>query len=89
MSVEEIRAKVIELAEATRLGSLPITEKSQLALDMGLDWLDRMELVMEVEEALGINLHDEELDELKTVGDLVRAAQRAAGCGTTKPTTKE
>ena len=77
MSAEEIRAKVVELAEAAKLGDKPVEDGTLLELDLGLDWLDRMELVMEVEYALGIEIETEEVDGMKTVGDLVKAAQEA------------
>lgn len=77
MSAEEIRAKVVELAEAAKLGDKPVEDGTLLELDLGLDWLDRMELVMEVEDALGIEIETEEVDGMKTVGDLVKAAQEA------------
>lgn len=78
MSAEEIRAKVVELAEAAKRGDKPVEDGTLLELDLGLDWLDRMELAMEVEDALGIEIETEEVDGMKTVGDLVKAAQEAA-----------
>lgn len=80
MSAKEISEKVIELARERGCLSdnVAVTKDSLLELDLGLDWLDQIELVMDVEEALGIDLHDEDVDELKRVGDLVKAAQRAA-----------
>ena len=37
--------------------------------DLGADSLDIVELVMELEEAFGIDIPDEDADKLKSVGD--------------------
>lgn len=49
-----------------------VTDQSHFMDDLGLDWLERLELVILVEEAIGIELPDDEVDELERVGDLIR-----------------
>ena len=41
------------------------------------DSLDIIEIIMEVEEKLGVDLSDAEIEDLKTVGDLVTLVERA------------
>ena len=73
MNADEARAKVVEAVKRTAGGT--VTDDSQLENDLGLDWLDRVELVMVIEYELGIVVTSEEMDSLKTVGDLVKLAQ--------------
>ena len=49
-----------------------VTMEADLAEDLGADSLDAVELNMALEEALGFAIDDEELQNMKTVGDIVR-----------------
>ncbi len=48
-----------------------ISLDSNLQDDLDIDSLDAVELALEIEEALGIKIPDEDLDEMKTVKDIV------------------
>ena len=45
---------------------------ADLVEDVGLDSLDAVDLNVALEETLGFAMTDEELKEIKTVGDIVR-----------------
>lgn len=49
-----------------------ITLEARLSEDLGADSLDAVELNMAFEDALGVSVPDEQLAEMKTVGDIVR-----------------
>lgn len=67
--------KVVEiLVEARDLEADKITEASTWD-DLGLDSLDTVELVMNMEDAFGISL--EMTEDMKTVGDVVKAIDAA------------
>ena len=67
--------KVVEiLVEAKDLEAEKITEASTWD-DLGLDSLDTVELVMNMEDAFGISL--EMTEDMKTVGDVVKAIDAA------------
>lgn len=67
--------KVVEiLVEAKDLEAEKITEASTWD-DLGLDSLDTVELVMNMEDAFGISL--EMTEDMKTVGDVVNAIDAA------------
>jgi acyl carrier protein len=48
-----------------------VTEQSSFQEDLGADSLDVVELVMAFEDEFGIDIPDEEVGEIKTVGDAV------------------
>lgn len=82
MKREEIRVKVLEAVREwagfqTQGEGEPITDESKLELDLGLDYLDIVELIMDIEWKLEIHIDDEEVEDMKTVGDVVKAAQDA------------
>lgn len=49
-----------------------ITLTSNLQDDLDIDSLDAVELALEIEGSLNIKIPDEELDEMKTVEDIVK-----------------
>lgn len=55
------------------------SESSNLRDDLGVDSLDIMEIVMQVEEELNIVIEDDQFNNLMSVGDLMRVAEKAAG----------
>lgn len=66
--VEKLRAlKGVDLSDASDLREL------DLISDIGLDSLDIVSLLLELEDALGINLPDDQLDDrrLHIVGNLI------------------
>ena len=48
-----------------------VTDTAHLTRDLGADWLDRLELVILVEELAGVEIGDNEADRIEVVGDLV------------------
>jgi acyl carrier protein len=72
-AVERIVAEVI--SDVAGAGT-PVDRASRLAADVGLDDMTLLDVVAEIERALGdrtvgFTLDDEEVLELRTVGDLV------------------
>lgn len=54
-----------------------ITPEAHFENDLGLDSLDSVECIMEVEEVLGVMLDDEVLEKIITVADAVKALDEA------------
>ncbi len=54
-----------------------ITQDQSFADDLEADSLDRMEIIMQLEDELGIEIPDEELENIVTVGDAFEAIHRA------------
>ncbi|MBQ4428438.1 MAG: acyl carrier protein [Clostridia bacterium] len=66
---EEIRKAI---AQQLNIPEERITEDSRLIDDLKADSLDVVELVMGLEERYGIEIPDEDLPSIKTVGDIIR-----------------
>jgi len=67
------------VAETLRCDLEEVTMESRLAEDLKADSLDSVELNMSLEEALGVSVPDDELMNIKTVGDIVRILEAAKG----------
>ena len=55
-----------------------VTMEATLAEDLGADSLDAVELNMAIEESCGVAIPDEELPNMKTVGDIFNYLQAHA-----------
>lgn len=60
------------------LGVAPesITPQADMREDLGLDSLDGLELVVVMQDELGVDLSDDEIDSLRTVADAVELVER-------------
>ena len=65
--------KIIEMtAEALGVEESNITETSSFKEDLGADSLDLFELVMALEEEYGVEIPTEDLEQISTIGDVVK-----------------
>ena len=69
MTLEERVIKlVMEQLDVTREECVP---EASCIDDLGADSLDLVELIMEMEEAFGIEIADEELEKIRTIKDVL------------------
>ena len=69
--------KVIDiLADFTTLEKDMITEKTSLVTDLGLSSLDVINVVVAFEDDFDIEIPDQKIKELVTVGDIVEYLER-------------
>ena len=66
---EKIREMI---AENLNIEKSTITEEASFKEDLGVDSLDLFELVMALEEEFGVEIPTEDLEELTTVGAVVK-----------------
>ena len=72
MAKEEIFDKLKELVvDQLGVDDDEVTTEANIQEDLGADSLDLVDLVMAVEEEFDVKIADEELEGIKTVGDIV------------------
>ena len=65
--------KIIGLiSEATKIEASKITAGTSFVDDLNLDSLDIVELMMKMEDEFGVEIPEEEAENLKTVGDVAK-----------------
>lgn len=67
------------IAEALNLDEAEITLAATLKDDLGIDSLDAVELVMELEDAFGVKIEDAEAQAFVTIGDIVKLLEAKKG----------
>lgn len=60
------------IVEELNVPAEKITMEAKLSDDLGADSIDAVELIMNIEDEFKIQVSDEEAQNIKTVGDLVR-----------------
>lgn len=60
------------LARETGVDPAEITEASELVGDLGIDSPRALQVLVEIEDALDIEVGDEEVANLRTVGDILK-----------------
>lgn len=70
--LEKIREIIVEQLD---VDPEAVTPEATFLEDLGADSLDAVELVMEIENAFDISVPDEELEQLKTVQDLINVIE--------------
>ncbi|MBQ7106065.1 MAG: acyl carrier protein [Clostridia bacterium] len=60
------------LADQLDAAADSMTMESDIAADLGADSLDVVELLMTIEDEFDVEIPDEEIENIKTIGDLVK-----------------
>ena len=60
------------VAESLNADAAELTEETSFKDDLGADSLDLFELVMALEEEFGIEIPTEDLEQIATVGDVIK-----------------
>ena len=56
-----------------------VTDDAHFAYDLGADWLDRVELVIAIEDQfVGVEITDDDVDQMNVVADLIRCIEQPA-----------
>jgi acyl carrier protein len=61
-----------------------VTDEAHFTDDLGADWLDRLELMIVIEDRFA-DVADEEVDQLEVVGDLIRHIENVDHEGGRRP----
>ena len=77
MNREEIEVKVKEIiAEKAVCEISEVNEQTNLEETLGMDSLDRVELLMEIEKEFGITIPDDDADKVITTKDCVDLVEK-------------
>lgn len=57
-----------------------VTDETHLTEDLGVGWLDRLELMIRIEDRFqGLELTEGDMDQIDVVGDLIRHVENVCG----------
>jgi acyl carrier protein len=77
--MNEIESKVKEiLCDKLNVSPDEVTNDANIKEDLGGDSLDVVEIEMELEKELNIEITDEELSQVETVGDLIKLVEESS-----------
>jgi acyl carrier protein len=80
VNMDEIQAKVRKiLAENLSVPEDTITMDSRFQEDLDADSLDLVEAVLALEEEFGVNIPEEEMEDVKTVGEAINVVMAKLG----------
>ena len=64
------------IAEYFRIDADRLTDEARLRDDFGADWLDRLELMIAIEDqVVGVEIEDVMVEQIDTIGDLMRVIE--------------
>jgi acyl carrier protein len=73
---ETVAVKVRALiAEHLGVDAKRVSNETHFRKDLGADWLDRLELVIAIEDRFGVEIVDEVAERIEAVGDLVHVVE--------------
>lgn len=75
MTEQEIYQKIIEIIQKSQGEHFVVTKELSLKDDLKADSVDLMEFILTVEDEFGVEISDEEIDELNNVRDVVACVQ--------------
>ncbi|MCH6256901.1 acyl carrier protein [Puniceicoccaceae bacterium K14] len=71
--MSDIKNSIIGLiSELANIPKDEIKPESELVADLGIDSPKALQLLVEIEDALGIEISDENAEDMNTVGDVIR-----------------
>ena len=73
VDVQEVQQKVVQIiAEQLDKDPSSISLEARFIEDLGADSLDVMQIVMNLEEAFGVQISEEDTEKIRTVGDAIQ-----------------
>ena len=76
MTEQEIYERIVEIIQESRGKEFQVSQTLSLKDDLQADSVDLMEFILTVEDEFGIEILDEDIDELKNVSDVVACVQK-------------
>ena len=76
MTEQKIYEKIVEIIQESRGEEFQVSQTLSLKDDLQADSVDLMEFILTVEDEFGIEISDEDIDELKNVREVVAGLQK-------------
>lgn len=76
MVFDKIQSLIVEQLDAD---AEAVTMEANIQDDLGADSLDIVDLITSIEDEFDIQIPDEAVDDIKTVGDIVRYVEKETG----------
>lgn len=76
MTEKEIFDRIVTIIQERQGEYFVVTESLSLKDDLDADSVDLMEFILTLEDEFNIEISDEEIDQLQSVGDVVKIIQR-------------
>ena len=77
MNKEEIKGKIKDIiVDKNGVDASEVTDTANFETGLGMDSLDRVELIMEVEKEFGITIQDDEAEKVSCINDCVELAEK-------------
>lgn len=76
MTEQEIYERIVEIIQESRGEGFQVSQTLSLKDDLQADFVDLMEFILTVEDEFGIEISDEDIDELKNVSDVIACVQK-------------
>lgn len=75
MTEKEIFDRIVTIIQERKGEDFVVTESLSLKDDLDADSVDLMEFILTLEDEFNIEISDEEIDQLQSVGDVVKIIQ--------------
>ena len=75
MTEKEIFDRIVTIVQERQVEDFVVTESLSLKDDLDADSVDLMEFILTLEDEFNIEISDEEIDQLQSVGDVVKIIQ--------------
>ena len=76
MTEKEIFDRIVTIIQERQGVDFVVTESLSLKDDLDADSVDLMEFILTLEDEFNIEISDEEIDQLQSVGDVVEVVKR-------------
>ena len=76
MTEQEIYERIVEIIQESRGEGFQVSQTLSLKDDLQADSVDLMEFILTVEDEFGIEISDEDIDELKNVSDVIACVHK-------------
>ena len=75
MTEKEIFDRIVTIIQERQVEDFVVTESLSLKDDLDADSVDLMEFILTLEDEFNIEIRDEEIDQLQSVGDVVEVVK--------------